>query len=100
MLTLGDDMSMRSYSMLSDFSNQNLPYGIRVEDDRNSDVDSQSRKFSLNFEMKIESSTKETKPKQRSSFNLGNIFRKMKFDRMGKNNKATEDTSISNNLIN
>lgn len=49
--------------------------------------------------MKIESSTKETKPKQRSSFNLGNIFRKMKFDRMGKNNKATEDTSISNNLI-
>ena len=73
-----------------------------MEDDRNSEVDSQSRKYSLNFEMKIESSTKESKPKARSSFNLGNFFRKMKFDRMSKNNKASEDehTSISNNLIN
>jgi hypothetical protein len=100
MLTLGDDMSMRSFSVFSDFSNNN--YGLKVEDDRNSDVDSQSRKYSLNFDMKIESSTKESKPKPRSSFNLGNIFRKMKFDRMSKNNKALEEehTSISNNLIN
>ena len=74
-----------------------------MEDDRNSEVDSQTRKYSLNLELNNESSTKESKkPKARSSFNLGNIFRKMKFDRMAKSNKANEEdrSSIQKKLIN
>ena len=98
LMTLGDDMSMRSESVFDDQNNQ---YGFKIDEERNSDEGS-VRNYSLNYESNTlfqnEISPDKSKKTLRRSFNLGSIFRRMKFDKMmsSKQSKLNADDSHHN----